>query len=172
MAQPPAPAIAGPDMEAHFPGNAPGRARQTQQKRRQNSVRQRALTLMHQGVGEAVAGALAPAAPVAFAPWPAVVIAPRIDVLALATGTLQRVISTSTRTSCCGEIASDMRGEASHCYRVFTLLQAAKNCAMVIGGGNNTAFGAVGRDEAQNQCPLRTPAAPCRIRCRERYRCR
>ena len=47
---------------------------------------------MGQGVREIVEGALAAVAPVAFTPWSVVVIAPRIDVVAVATGTLQRAI--------------------------------------------------------------------------------
>jgi hypothetical protein len=47
---------------------------------------------MEQGVGEIVEGALAAVAPVAFTPWSVVVIAPRIDVVAVTPGTLERAI--------------------------------------------------------------------------------
>src|SRR6266849_3626613 len=92
IAQPPTPTITGTDMHPHLPGNAPRRTRQTQQKSRQNPVRQRPLTLVQQGIGEVIEGALAAVAPVAFAPRSVVVIAPRIDILALTPGTLERPI--------------------------------------------------------------------------------
>jgi hypothetical protein len=44
---------------------------------------------MEHGVGEIVEGALAAVTPVAFAPGAVVVLPPRIDVLALAPGTLE-----------------------------------------------------------------------------------
>jgi hypothetical protein len=47
---------------------------------------------VQQGVREIVEGALAAVAPGAFAPGSVVVIAPRIDVAALASRTLQRAI--------------------------------------------------------------------------------
>jgi hypothetical protein len=47
---------------------------------------------VEQGVGEVVEGALAAVAPVAFAPGPVMVLAPRIDVLALAPWTLEGTI--------------------------------------------------------------------------------
>src|SRR5712691_13547999 len=81
--QPPAPAIAGPDMDSHLPRNAPGRTGEAQQKSGEYPVRQRSLALMQQGVGQVIKGALAAVAPVAFTPRAVVVIAPRIDVLAL-----------------------------------------------------------------------------------------
>lgn len=54
---------------------------------------QRPFALMHQRVGEIVEGALTAVAPVAFAPWAVVVIAPGIDVVALTPRTLERTIS-------------------------------------------------------------------------------
>jgi len=47
---------------------------------------------MEQGLGEVVEGALATVTPVAFAPGAVVVRPPRIDVLALAPGTLEWAI--------------------------------------------------------------------------------
>ena len=47
---------------------------------------------MEQRIGEIVDGTLAAVAPVAFASRSVVVMAPRIDVVALAPGTLQRAI--------------------------------------------------------------------------------
>ena len=52
---------------------------------------------MHQGIGEVMAGALAPIAPVAFAAGAVVVRPPRIDVLALAPGTWEEAIVPSQR---------------------------------------------------------------------------
>jgi hypothetical protein len=92
MASPPAPAIAGPDMEAHFPGNAPGGTGKTQQKGREYPVGQWPCALMQQGRGAVVEGALAALAPVALAPGPVVVLAPRIALVTVASGTLERAI--------------------------------------------------------------------------------
>jgi hypothetical protein len=92
IAEPPTPPIAGPDMGPQLFGNAPRRAGETQQKGRQYPVRERPLALVQQGVGEVIEGALAAVAPVAFAPGSIVVIAPRIDVLTLTPGTLERPI--------------------------------------------------------------------------------
>jgi hypothetical protein len=47
---------------------------------------------MQQGIGEVVEGALAAVTPVTFTPGSIVVIPPRIDVLALAPGTLEWTI--------------------------------------------------------------------------------
>jgi hypothetical protein len=47
---------------------------------------------MEQGIGQIVKSALAAVAPVAFAPGSVVVLPPRIDVLALTPGTLERSI--------------------------------------------------------------------------------
>src|SRR5438309_4523042 len=90
--QPPAPPIAGLDMDPHLPRDTPRRTGETEQKGGQNPVRQRPLALVEEGVGEVVEGALAAVAPVAFASRSVVVLAPRIDVLALTPGTLQRAI--------------------------------------------------------------------------------
>jgi len=90
--EPPAPAITGPAMDAQLSGNTPRRTRETEQKRRQNPVRQRPLALVEQGSGEVVEGALAAIAPVAFAARPVVIRAPWVDVVAVAPGTLQWAI--------------------------------------------------------------------------------
>ncbi len=92
IAQPPAPPIARTDMQTHFSGDAARRARQTEQKGDQNPVRERPLTLMEHGVREIVKGALVAVTPGAFTSWSVVVIAPRIDVVAVAPGTWQRAI--------------------------------------------------------------------------------
>jgi hypothetical protein len=76
IAQPPTPAIAGPDMDAHLSGDAARRARQAQQEGGENPVRERAFALGEQCVGEVVEGAPTAVAPVAFNPWPVVVIGP------------------------------------------------------------------------------------------------
>jgi len=47
---------------------------------------------MEEGISEVVEGALAPVTPVAFAPGAVVIRPPRIDVLALAPGTLEWAI--------------------------------------------------------------------------------
>ena len=52
---------------------------------------------MHHRIGEIVESALAAVAPVAFAPRSVVVLPPRIDVLALAAGTLEGLLFPSQR---------------------------------------------------------------------------
>jgi len=52
---------------------------------------------MHHRIGEIVESALAAVAPVAFAPRSVVVLPPRIDVLALAPGTLEGPLFPSQR---------------------------------------------------------------------------
>src|SRR3989454_679604 len=88
LPQPPAPTIAGTDMDPHLPRDTPRRTGETEQKRCQNTVWQRPLALMEQGIGQIVEGALAAVAPVAFASGSVVVIAPGTNGLAVATGTL------------------------------------------------------------------------------------
>jgi hypothetical protein len=60
-------------------------------------VRQRPLALVQEGVGEVIEGTLAAVAPVAFASGTIVVLPPRIDVLALAPGTLEGAIFPAQR---------------------------------------------------------------------------
>jgi hypothetical protein len=79
-------------MDAQLSGNTPRRTRETEEKRRQNPVRQRPFAPVEQGRGEVVEGALAAVTPGAFTPGAVVVRPPRIDVLALAPGTLERAI--------------------------------------------------------------------------------
>ena len=67
-------------MDAQLSGHTPRRTRETEEKRRQNPVRQRPPTLVEQGIGEIVEGALATVTPVAFAAGSVVVIPPRIDI--------------------------------------------------------------------------------------------
>src|SRR5215510_8304108 len=79
-------------MDAQFSGNAPRRAGETEQKGGQNPVWQRPLALVEQGIGEVVEGALAAVTPVAFAAGSIVVLAPRVDVWAVTSGTLEWTI--------------------------------------------------------------------------------
>jgi hypothetical protein len=79
-------------MHAYLPGDTPRRAGEAEQKGGENPVWQRALTLMEQGVGEVIEGALTAIAPVASASRPVVVRAPGADVLALTPGTLEQAI--------------------------------------------------------------------------------
>src|SRR5262245_16563197 len=79
-------------MAPHLPRNAPERTSGAQQKGRENPVHQRPRALGQAGGGEVVAGALAAVAPVAFAPGPVVICALRIDIVTVASGTLQRAI--------------------------------------------------------------------------------
>jgi hypothetical protein len=92
ITEPPAPAKTGPALDAQLSGNPLRRTRETEQNRRQNPGQQRSLTLVQQGIGEVVEGALAAVTPVTFTPVSIVVISPRIDVLALAPGTLEWTI--------------------------------------------------------------------------------
>src|SRR5262245_50242628 len=79
-------------MAPHLPCNAPGRTGQAQQEGRQYPVRERPRALVQQGRGEVVEGALAARAPVALTPRPVVVLAPRIDIVTVAPGTLEGAI--------------------------------------------------------------------------------
>ena len=79
-------------MDTQLSGDAPGRAGETQQKGGKNPVSQRSLAPMQQGISKVVERPLTAMAPVAFAPGAVVVRPPRIDVLALAPGTLEGTI--------------------------------------------------------------------------------
>jgi hypothetical protein len=92
IAQPPAPLIAGPDMDSQFPSNAPGRTGEAHQKGGEYPVRQWPCALVQQGLGKVVEGALATRAPVAFTPGSVVVLAPGIDLVTVAPGTLEGAI--------------------------------------------------------------------------------
>jgi hypothetical protein len=89
--------ITGPAMDAQLAGNTPRRTRETEQKRRQNPVRQRPLAPVEEGSCEVIEGALATFTPVAFTPGAIVVRPPRIDVLALAPGILEGAIFPAQR---------------------------------------------------------------------------
>jgi hypothetical protein len=89
MAQPPAPAVAGPAREAQLSGDTPGGPGTPQQKGREKPVRQWALALRQQGRGEVGEGALAMMAPVPFAPGSLLLGAPRAHGVALAARTWQ-----------------------------------------------------------------------------------
>ena len=76
-------------MDLQLSGNTSRGTRQAQQKGGQNPVWQRPFALVYHGVGQIVEGSIAAITPVAFAPWSIVIIAPRIDVVTLAAGTLE-----------------------------------------------------------------------------------
>jgi hypothetical protein len=79
-------------MDTQLSSNTPRRTRQAQQEGGQNPVWERALALVQEGIGKVIEGALAAIAPVAFTPGAVVIRAPRINVVALAPGTLQRAL--------------------------------------------------------------------------------
>jgi hypothetical protein len=79
-------------MHPSCPGNAARRTRQAQQEGGEHPVRQRLLTLVEQGVGEVIAGALAALTPGAFAAGTVLVRAPAANVMALAPRTLEWTI--------------------------------------------------------------------------------
>ena len=64
-------------MDAQLSGHTPRRTRETEEKRRQNPVRERPPTLVEQGIGEVVEGALATVTPVPFTPGAIVVTPPK-----------------------------------------------------------------------------------------------
>jgi hypothetical protein len=92
IAQPPAPAIAGADMDAHLPRDAPGGTGEAQQKGREDPVRERSPALGEERVGEVVERAPTSVAPVAFQPRSVRIAAPRIDIVAVTPGTVERAI--------------------------------------------------------------------------------
>src|SRR5262249_48449020 len=94
IAQPPAPAIAGPDMDPQLFGNPTRGTRQAQQKRRKNPVHERALTAVQERACEVIEGALAGLlfTAVAFQTGLVVVRAPGTDVVAPTAGTLEWAI--------------------------------------------------------------------------------
>jgi hypothetical protein len=92
MASPPAPAIAGPDLEAHCPGDAPGRTSETPQKGGEEPGRERPLAPVQQGRGEVVEGALAAMTPGACTSGAVLICAPRATGMALAPRPWERTI--------------------------------------------------------------------------------
>jgi hypothetical protein len=104
---------------------------------------------VQQGVGEVIEGALAAVTPVALAPGPIVVLPPRIDLLALAPGTLEGPIFPSQRMDVgltlvdveefvtyeipawmslsCGKSGSETERRFSPIAHVFASLQTAIN---------------------------------------------
>src|SRR6266849_6391460 len=84
-------------MHPQLSRNTSRRAREAQQEGGENPVRQRALALVEQRIGEVIEGALAAVAPVVFAAGAVVVFAPRIHVVALTAGALQWAIFPSRR---------------------------------------------------------------------------
>src|SRR5262249_12010146 len=125
IAQPPAPAIAGPDMDAHFPGDTPRRARPTQQKGSENPVGEGALAAIQEGAREVIEGALTVLllTAVAFQSRLVVIRPPGTNVVALAARALQWPVFPSK----CMDIRlapKDRNGEEILTYfDVFTLLQ-------------------------------------------------
>src|SRR4030095_15303028 len=97
IAQPPAPAIAGPDMDAHFPGDAPRRARQTQQKGGKNPVGEGALAAVQECAREVIEGAFTVLllTAVAFQSRLVVIRPPGTNVVALAPRGMRRALLTS-----------------------------------------------------------------------------
>jgi hypothetical protein len=92
IAQPPAPAIAGADMDTHLPRDAPGGTGEAQQKGREDPVRERSPALGEERVSEVVESAPTPVAPVAFQSRSVVIAAPRIDIVAVTPGAVERAI--------------------------------------------------------------------------------
>src|ERR687887_1848618 len=91
VAEPPAPAITRADMDSQLPGDAPRRARQTEQKGGENPVGEGALAAVQERSREVIEGALAVfvSTAVAFQSRLVVVRTPRTDVVALTAGTLE-----------------------------------------------------------------------------------
>src|SRR5262252_4634106 len=91
IAQPPAPTVAGPAMDAQLSGNAARGTRQAQEKGGQNPVHDRALAAIQERAREVIEGALASLlfTAVAFQARLGVVDAPGTDVEALTAGTLE-----------------------------------------------------------------------------------
>jgi len=86
-------------MDAHLPGDAPRRARQTEQKGGEHPVGEGALTAVQEGTREVIEGALAALlfTAVAFQARLGVVGAPGPDVEALTAGTLEGPIFLAQR---------------------------------------------------------------------------
>ena len=76
VTQPPAPAIAGTDMDTQLPRNAMGRAREAHQKGGQHPVQERPLALGEQRLGEVVESTPTVFAAVAFESGSVMVTAP------------------------------------------------------------------------------------------------
>ena len=91
IAQPPTPAIARADMDAHLPGDAPRRARQTEQKGGEKPVGEGALAAVQECAREVIESALAVLffTAVAFQAGLVVVGAPRTNIVALTPRTLE-----------------------------------------------------------------------------------
>src|SRR5215470_3039842 len=91
IAQPPAPAIARADMDSQFPGDAPRRACQTEQKGGENPVCEGALAAVQECTREVIEGALAVLRFTAVALQSRLVVIgpPGTNMVALAPGTLE-----------------------------------------------------------------------------------
>src|SRR4029450_6415975 len=99
IAQPPAPAIAGADVDPQLSGNASRGTRQAKQKRREDPVHDRALAAVQERSREIIEGALAGLlfTAVAFQAGLVVVATPRTDVVALTPRTLERPLFPAQR---------------------------------------------------------------------------
>jgi hypothetical protein len=91
VAEPPAPAIPRADMDSHLSGDAPRRARQTEQKGGENPVGEGALAAVQERSREVIEGALAVLrfTAVAFQSRLVVIRPPGTNVVALTSGALQ-----------------------------------------------------------------------------------
>src|SRR5215470_19040907 len=89
--EPPAPAVAGPTMDTQLAGNPPRRTRETEEKRRQNPMHDRALAAIQECAREVIEGTLTGLlfAAVALQSGLVVVGTPRTDVVALTPRTLE-----------------------------------------------------------------------------------
>src|SRR5262249_38859476 len=97
--EPPAPAVAGPTMDAQLSGNAPRRTRETEEKRRQNPVHDRALAAIQECAREVIEGTLTGLLFTAVALQSGLVVVgpPRTDVVALTPRTLEGPIFPAQR---------------------------------------------------------------------------
>ena len=89
--EPPAPAITGPTMDAQLAGNPPRRTRETEEKRRQNPVHDRALAAIQEPARAVIEGTLTGLLFTAVALQSGLVVVgtPRTDVVALTPRTLE-----------------------------------------------------------------------------------
>ena len=79
-------------MDTHRPRDAPGGTGEAQQKGREDPVRERSPALGEERVGEVGESAPTPVAPVAFQTRSVMIAAPRIDIVAVTPGTVERAI--------------------------------------------------------------------------------
>src|SRR5215468_9429580 len=89
--EPPAPAVAGPTIDTQLSGNPPRRTRETEEKRRQNPMHDRALAAIQERAREVIEGTLTGLLFTAVALQAGLVVVgtPRTDVVALTPQTLE-----------------------------------------------------------------------------------